>query len=148
MTDDRSAIELLVAQFDDAVNRRDLAEFKSLWTPDAIWEIAEPRPMRVAGAEAIASTWERMIDGTRWLFRGSFAGIVSVDGALGTGRWPCIETGTLADGQGYDNRAIYEDVYARLDGRWLFRHRRYLYLWLSSEPLPGSAVSLADELTP
>jgi ketosteroid isomerase-like protein len=106
MSDDRAAIEMLVAQFDDAVNRRDLDEFRGLWTRDAVWEIAAPRPMRVEGVDAIVHTWEHMIAGTRWLFRGSFAGIVSTHGSRGTGRWPCIETGTFADGQGYDNRAI------------------------------------------
>jgi hypothetical protein len=89
-----------------------------------------------------------MIEGTKWLFRGTFAGVVSVDGDVATGRWPCIETGTFADGQGYDNRAIYEDIYARTERGWLFRHRRYLYLWLSSESLPGAPVPLAEELAP
>jgi hypothetical protein len=62
-------------------------------------------------------------------------------------RWPCIETGAFADGKGYDNRALYEDHCVRSGGRWRFQHRRYLYLWLSSEPLPGAPVALGDELS-
>jgi ketosteroid isomerase-like protein len=146
--DDRTAIEQLVASFDDAVNRRDAAQFARLWTHDAIWEIGDPRPMRIEGAPEISATWSRMIEGTKWLFRGTFVGVVSVDGDVATGRWPCIETGTFLDGQGYDNRAIYEDIYARTEGGWLFRHRRYLYLWFSSESLPGAPVPLAEELAP
>lgn len=139
--DDKRAIAQLVAGFDDAVNRRDVAEFAQLWTDDAVWEIGEPRSMRVEGASQIVETWKGMIAGTRWLFRGSFMGVVIVDGGTLRGRWPCIETGTFNDGQGYDNRAFYEDEYVRQDGRWLFRHRRYVYLWLSSVALPGGPVT-------
>jgi ketosteroid isomerase-like protein len=146
MTGDHLAIHDLVARFDDAVNRRDAAEFGRLWAPDAVWEIGDPRPMRIGGAEAILSTWRGMIDGTRWLFRGSFAGVVTLDGDRGVGRWPCIETGVFADGESYDNRALYEDIYVREEGRWLFGHRRYLYLWLSSETLRGAAVRLGEEI--
>ena len=141
----------LVGRFDDAVNRRDVAEFRTLWTHDAVWEIGEPFPMRVSGVDAIAETWQRMLAALAWLFRGSFAGVLSVDGDRATGRWPCIETGMFAprnDGKplGYDNRAVFEDLYFKRDGRWLFQQRRYLYLWLSSDNLPGQAVPLGPEL--
>lgn len=145
-TDDRTAIAELVARFDDAVNRRDVSEFAGLWAPDAVWEIGDPMPMRTEGADAIVSTWQQMLGGTRWLFRGSFAGVVNVRDDRATGRWPCIETGTFADGRDYDNRALYEDVYVRHEGRWLFQHRRYLYLWLSDERLPGGPVAIGLEI--
>lgn len=150
MTHDRHAIEDLVARFDDAVNRRDAGEFAALWSPDAIWEIGEPMPMRVEGARTIAETWTRMVASTIWLFRGSFAGVVSIDGDRARGRWPCVETGTFAatgeaPARGYDSRAIYDDLYVRRDGRWLFEHRRYVYLWLSSDALPGAPVPLMPD---
>jgi ketosteroid isomerase-like protein len=140
---DRAAITDLVARFDDAVNRRDVAEFSALWCDDAVWEIEAPMAMRTEGAAAIVATWQHMLGGTQWLFRGSFAGVLQVDGDTATGRWPCVETGTFANGKGYDNRAIYEDHYRREPDGWRFLHRRYVYLWLSSEPLPGAPVALA-----
>jgi ketosteroid isomerase-like protein len=140
---DRAAITDLVARFDDAVNRRDVAEFSSLWCDDAVWEIESPMRMTTGGAAQIVATWQQMLGGTKWLFRGSFAGVLQVNGDAATGRWPCIETGTFADGKGYDNRAIYEDRYVRRGERWLFQHRRYVYLWLSSEPVPGAPIALA-----
>jgi ketosteroid isomerase-like protein len=144
MTTDETAIQDLVARFDDAVNRRDIDEFKTLWAEDGVWEIGDPMPLRVVGAGAIAETWSGMIAGTDWLFRGSFAGVVAFDGDKGTGRWPCIETGTFSDGRGYDNRAFYDDVYARIDGNWRFQRRHYTYLWLSNDKLPGAPVRLAQ----
>ena len=148
---DSDAIFDLVARFDDAVNRRDKDEFSKLWAEDAVWEIGEPRPLHVEGADKIVSTWSTMLFDSEWMFRGSFAGIVSIDGDTATGRWPSIETGTLLDDnkcpQGYDNRAVYEDDYTKKDGVWRFRHRRYLYLWLSTDKLPGHPVKLGAELT-
>ena len=148
---DRSAIADLVARFDDAVNRKDASEFAALWTNDAIWEIGAPMPLHVQGRIAIVETWTNMVAGTDWLFRGSFVGVVDVTGETATGRWPCVETGTFKSrenlpARGYDNRALYEDQYAKRDGKWYFAHRRYLYIWLSNEKLPGGAVALGEEL--
>lgn len=143
---DYEEIAQLVARFDDAVNRHDVHEFHALWTPDGIWEIGDPLPLRVDGVDRITSTWKQMVDNMEWLFRGSFAGVVTVTGDRATGRWPCVETGTMKDGRGYDNRALYEDEYKRIDGRWLFAYRKYLYLWLSQEKLPGAPVALGPEI--
>jgi ketosteroid isomerase-like protein len=143
----KAAITALVAQFDDAVNRRDVAEFEALWASDAVWEIGNPMPLHVEGARHIVETWTAMLNSTTWLFRGSFVGVVDLTGieakggAYATGRWPCVETGTFTDGKGYDNRAIYEDRYVREEGRWLFQRRHYRYLWLSTDKLPGGAVN-------
>jgi ketosteroid isomerase-like protein len=135
------AITHLVAKFDDAVNRRDVAEFSALWDADAVWEIGEPMPMCVRSAEAIIDTWQHMLGGTQWLFRGSFAGVMAISDNTATGRWPCIETGTFSDGKGYDNRAYYDDEYVCRDGQWLFAKRSYVYLWLSSEKIAGRAIA-------
>jgi ketosteroid isomerase-like protein len=143
MADDFDEISQLVARFDDAVNRRDLEEFKSLWARDSVWEIGEPMPLRVEGADAIAATWAKMVEATQWLFRGSFVGVLEIDGDQAKGRWPCVETGTFKDGRGYDNRAFYDDRYLRINGIWLFQRRHYTYLWLSTEQLPGAPVALS-----
>ena len=145
ISDDRAAIEMLVAQLDDAVNRRDLGDFGSLWTPDAVWEIAEPRPMRVEGAQAIGQAWERTIAGTEWLFRGSSERMAYAEHAQRAGRRHCTEAGTFHANAGYDNCPVHEDLNADAEGQWLFRPRRYLCLGLSSGPPLGSAVFLANE---
>lgn len=149
-TTDMEGIWDLVARFDDAVNRRDKEEFAKLWAADAIWDIGEPRPLHVEGADKIVSTWSTMLFSSEWMFRGSFTGIITLNGDQATGRWPCIETGTLLDAnkapQGYDNRAVYEDDYVKKEGIWLFQRRRYLYLWLSTDQIPGNPVKLGPEL--
>lgn len=153
VSDDRMAIFDLVARFDDAVNRRDVEEFAALWAEEAVWQIGDPMQLLVSGRGEIVETWRRMVAGTVWLFRGSFAGVVTLNGAYARGRWPCVETGTFAktdarDATGYDNRAIYDDLYVKRGDRWLFLHRRYVYLWLSSDTLPGAPVPLMDEPPP
>ncbi len=148
---DGAAIMDLVARFDDAVNRKDAIEFGRLWGEDAIWEIGEPMPLHVEGRAAIVEAWTQMVASTDWLFRGSFMGLIDVTGDTATGRWPCIETGTFkatgdVQAKGYDNRALYEDRYVKRDGTWYFAHRRYLYLWLSNDALPGSGIALGEEI--
>ncbi len=149
--EDGAAIMDLVARFDDAVNRKDAEEFAKLWAEDAVWEIGEPMPLHLQGRDTIVETWTGMVAGTEWLFRGSFMGVLDVTGDSATGRWPCVETGSFkatdtAPARGYDNRALYEDRYVKQGGIWHFQHRRYLYLWLSSEKLPGSPVPLGEEI--
>jgi ketosteroid isomerase-like protein len=148
---DRAAIAELVVRFDDAVNRRDPDEFARLWTENAVWEIGDPMPMHAQGRDTIVKTWTGMVAGTEWLFRGSFAGVINVDGDQAAGRWPCVETGTFKarggePAKGYDNRAIYEDRYVCTADGWRFQYPRYLYLWLSNEKLPGNAVPLGEEI--
>ncbi len=149
---DEHRIRDLVARFDDAVNRRDVPEFEALWAEDARWEIGAPMAMKVEGREAIVAMWARMIEDVEWLFRGSFVGVLEIDGDTAKGRWPCIETGTFrktpnAPARGYDNRAFYQDHYIRIDGRWLFKSRSYVYLWLSNDSLPGAPLAIGDGVT-
>jgi ketosteroid isomerase-like protein len=141
-TSDYLAIQMLVARFDDAVNQRSLAEFSELWATDGRWEIEEPLPMKVSGAWTIAEHWGQKMAGTKWLFRGSFAGVVELDGDTATGRWPCVETGQFMDGTDYDNRALYLDSYIKQGDRWLFQSRLYRYMWLSRDKLPGTGLHM------
>jgi ketosteroid isomerase-like protein len=138
--DDRWALFDLVARFDDAVNRLDVAEFATLWTEDAVWAIGDPLHLRVEGRDAIVATWSGQLGKVTWLFRGSFAGLTDIKGDHATGRWPCVETGAWTDGRGYDNRSYYDDEYRRVGGRWLFARRRYVYLWLSEATVGGAPI--------
>ena len=150
-TSDREEIGQLVARFDDATNRGDVEGFRALSAEDAVWEIMEPRPMRAEGVDAIVAKWQALLDVAQWFFRGSFVGVVDVDGDTALGRWPCVETSTIAAPadaahSGYDNRAFYEDAYVRRNGAWLFSRRRYVCFYISDAPLPGRAVPLTRDL--
>ena len=147
---DRELITQLVARFDDATNIRDADGFRTLWTHDAEWRIGEPRPMHAKGIDDIVSHWQGLLDRAEWFFRGSYAGVVDVDGDAGVGRWPCLEMSTVAHPEdpkrsGYDNRAVYEDRYVRRDGRWLFASRSYVYFWISDAPIPGQKVPMPND---
>ncbi len=88
--------------------------------------------MRTQGADQITETWYNMADQFEWLFRGSFASVVTLDGDNGTGHWPCVETGAYAKRGGNNPQPGYD--------------RRYLYFWLPSHAMPGHAVSLGKEI--
>ena len=40
-----------MARFTDAVNQRDIAGFRELWTDDAVWEIGPPFQSRAEGLD-------------------------------------------------------------------------------------------------
>lgn len=147
---DRLAIFELVARFEDALKRRDRVRFRSLWAGDAIWEVCDPLPMRMPGTDQDAGLHHNMVGQSEQLFRGSFGGIVILDGDKAKGRWPCIRTragGGAGQPPGCCNRAIHEDTYVKRDGRWLFSSRRRLHLWMPIHRLPGHAVPLGQEVS-
>ena len=133
---DRDAIARLAATFDDAVNRRSVEGFCALWAQDAEWTIGPPREMRAVGIEDIRRTWTAMLEQTVWLFRGSYAGVIDVDGDVARGRWPCTEVGSFKAEGKYENFAMYEDEYRRTDGGWVFARRSYAYLRLTTDIVP------------
>lgn len=115
-------------------------------------ELTPNHPLEAA-PPGIVETWYTMTGHFDWLFCRSFAGVVPLNGDSGTGRWPCVTSGSYLkrdgiDSQpGSDNRAVYEDTQMKRDGHWLLYRRRYLYLWLSYHALPGHTVPLGQELS-
>ena len=57
--DDLLAIRALVGRFNDAVNRRDLDQFRSVWADDAVWEI--PGVPRADSAGAIVGLVDSLL---------------------------------------------------------------------------------------
>src|SRR5260370_16602834 len=59
--EDELSIRNLVARYTDAVNQRDLAAFRQLWTDDAVWEIVPPLQSRADGIYEIAALLRRLL---------------------------------------------------------------------------------------
>lgn len=56
MISETVAVTQTIAAFTDAINRRDFAVFRTLWTPDAVWAIDPPIDARFSGVGAIAES--------------------------------------------------------------------------------------------
>jgi ketosteroid isomerase-like protein len=126
--EDAEAIRNLKARYAALCDSQyDADGIASLFTEDALWE--SPTLGRFEGREAI----RRFFRGASGIF--SFAihyslnGHIEVEGDQARARWYLFMPCTVASG----NRAMWRagidhETYARVDGTWMFRHKR-------SEPL-------------
>ena len=108
-------------------NQYDAEGIASLFTEDAVWE--SPALGRFEGREAIRSFFREASGIFSFAIHYSLNGHIEVEGDQARARWYLFMPCTLAAG----NQAVWRagvdyETYARVDGTWLFRHKR-------SEPL-------------
>ena len=138
---DELAIRALAHAFADAVNRKDVAAFESLWDDNGIWEIGEPLPSTATGSSNMPAQLLKLWDPLEFFVQQVHGGVVSIDGDRATSRWTVQETARRRDGGPYNNHAFYEDELARRDGTWRFVRRTYRYLWLDLKSgIGGDAI--------
>lgn len=93
------------------------AEIASLFSEDAVWEGGALGTCR--GREAIR---ERMAAPTLLFSRHYFVNPrIEVDGDAARARWELLAPCTARDGRPMWMAGVEDDVYVRLDGRWLHR---------------------------
>ncbi len=123
--EDHIAIRALNDSYCDAVFRRDAADWEANWTEDARWNLMG---QEVVGRDAIVATWEGAM--ANFAFVAFFAqiGALNVDGDRAEGTIYTHEVLENADGTISRPVGRYDDIYARVNGRWLFQERRYNFL--------------------
>lgn len=137
---DELAIRQLIASFADACIRYDVDQFASTWTKDASWIVGKPLASRSDGIDAIIDKLHELRASPDFFTQFVAHGVVEIDGPRATVRSPVWERG-MGAGHFYDNLGIYHDTLVKADGIWKFSERRYGYLWLSTDPFPGEAVT-------
>jgi ketosteroid isomerase-like protein len=126
--EDAEAIRNLKARYaalcDDQYDADGIA---ALFTEDALWE--SPALGRFEGREAIRGFFRGASGIFSFAIHYSLNGHIKVDGDSARARWylfmPCTMT---AGNQALWRAGIDHETYARVDGSWMFRHKR-------SEPL-------------
>lgn len=123
--EDQIAIRALNDSYCDAVFRRDSADWGANWTEDARWNLMG---QEVLGRDAIVATWEGAM--ANFAFVAFFAqmGGLNVDGDRAEGTIYTHEVLENADGSISRPVGRYDDIYTRVNGRWLFQERRYNFL--------------------
>jgi hypothetical protein len=142
---DREDITELVVRFADAVNRLDVGQFESVWTPEATWLIDPPTGYSNTGpraklasdfGELLSSSWKSFVQ----LVQGT---IVEIDGDRATARSYMTEVGVPLEGDhGYFNHGMYVDDLERTPEGWRFKQRRYRYYYLDDRRLAGIGAPL------
>jgi ketosteroid isomerase-like protein len=108
-------------------NQYDADGIASLFTEDAAWE--SPALGRFEGREAIRSFFQGASGIFSFAIHYSLNGRIEVEGDIARARWYLFMPCTVAAGnQAVWRAGIDHETYARVDGIWMFRHKR-------SEPL-------------
>ena len=68
------SIRNLAARFTDAVNERDIAAFRQLWTDDPVWEIGPPLQSRAEGVDEIAALLSRLLQAEQYFMQMTHSG--------------------------------------------------------------------------
>ncbi|GAB4525862.1 MAG: hypothetical protein OHK0046_42160 [Anaerolineae bacterium] len=146
--EDEAAIRRLVYAFADAANRRDIAQFSSVWVDGGIWKISPPINFELTGtAETIGSAFGNLISRWEFFIQSPLHGIVEVDANRARARWYTQEIARAAtDGTGHFNYGLYLDELVRTSDGWRFFSRTYHYLYLDDSPLHGQGFA-APSLT-
>ena len=98
-----------------------------MFTEDAVWE--SPSLGRFEGREAIRSFFRGASAIFSFAIHYSLNGHIEVEGDTARARWYLFMPCTVAVGnQAMWRAGIDHEIYARVDGIWMFRHKR-------SEPL-------------
>jgi uncharacterized protein (TIGR02246 family) len=122
---DELAIRHLVATYADVVCRMDPPGLRSVFAPDAVWEVTgygQPRGHDeiVAFLDRLLSQWQRVVQlvhqGRVWLDEG---------GDTAEGQWYITEVGRMNDGTDMFIAGVYHDAYVRQPDGWRFARRRY-----------------------
>ena len=136
--EDELSIRNLAARFTDAVNERDLASFRQLWTDDAVWEIGPPLQSRAEGVEEIVALLRRLLQAEQYFMQLTHSGVIEVKGDRATARFVERERGR-GESSYYDRLAVYEDVLVRKADGWRFAKRFYRYRFLDQSSFGGEA---------
>jgi AcrR family transcriptional regulator len=119
-----AALRQLVAQFSDAVIRRDSDAFTTTWTDDGVWDRGNGSP--VVGRPRIAAAFTSTVRPLSWIVQSPAVCVFEVDEATGTG------SGRVTFDERFQRRrgaagtlvGTYHDDYRRDAGHWHFAHRR------------------------
>lgn len=139
--DDLLAIRALVGRFNDAVNRRDLDQFRAVWADDGVWEI--PGVARAEGADAIVGLVDSLLGTWEFFFQMSGEGAIDLEGDVATARWPMREIGRTREGKGYTAHGVNADRLARTGDGWRFTTRTWHPVLVDESDVDGHVIPLA-----
>lgn len=121
------AVERLQAAYADAVTRRDWADVRALFEPDAVVHIdtRTRAPFSLEGPDALVEFIDRAIAAFVFFEFTILNRTVDVDGDAATARLYICELRLDAAGTWSEAYGLYRDRYRRRDGGWRIAGRRY-----------------------
>ncbi|MFT6750348.1 MAG: hypothetical protein ACI9VI_001477 [Candidatus Azotimanducaceae bacterium] len=142
---DELEIRNLVADYADAVNRVDKAQWASTWAEDGQWTL--PGAGTFSGRDAVVGLWTQAMAGFDFVAQLVYQGSVTIDGDKATGRWYLSEHLRPAGSEGgMFNIGTYKDEYVKLNNKWYFSNREYqiMYNDEGKGDMSGKVIPLGD----
>lgn len=142
---DELEIRALAEKFSDAANRKDGAQFQSLWAEDGVWKIGSPINMEFKGKEKMGSSVTHMLDLWDFFVQLSGPGVVNINGDKATARFYVNEIARKADDKsGNYNLSMYEDELIKENGKWVFQRRSYHTIYQEAPDYGGLIQKLPE----
>ncbi|HVQ50266.1 MAG TPA: nuclear transport factor 2 family protein [Mycobacterium sp.] len=119
---DRQTIRELFEIYSDAVIRRDLDTYLACWADNCRRSGAGGE---CEGKDELRAHWHGIFGALEQMVFFTQMASLTVDGDSAAARSYCLEILKLKDGNTRQLVGEYDDELVRVDGDWLFSHRRY-----------------------
>lgn len=120
--EERVAINDVLARYTDAVNRRDPELWGACWSDDGSWHLSADA---VVGKRAIVAKWLEAMESLPYVTMFSMQGHVRIAGDTAQGISYSDEIVRTRSGKEFQITGQYEDLYLKIDDKWLFHSRRF-----------------------
>lgn len=137
--EDELALEKLMARYVDAANRRDGAAWAQTWAKDGCWNLMG---MEVTGRDNILALWEQVVAGFEFALLMPSSHHFEINGDTAQGHWYLQEFTRDLEHERFAAISRYQDDYVRVDGEWLFKTRRYDFIYRGPGDLSGDYTPL------
>ncbi|MFC0546779.1 nuclear transport factor 2 family protein [Kutzneria chonburiensis] len=117
------ALHRLAQQYCVAADHRDLALWREVWTPEAVWETSAEPDYIFTSIDAICSAVQRQWETFPVMQHGTVNHIVDIGSGVATGRCDVIVHVQLPDCSWITGGGSYTDEYRWHDGRWRIARR-------------------------
>jgi len=122
---DRLAVQDLINRYSDAISRKDFDLVATLFADNAVWKCSAPFNLHFEG-QAISSSLMAAVAAFDMLVQTSAGSVIDLDGDRATARTTLFEMGRAsADGPGFIQFGIYDDVIELAGDRWQFLSRHF-----------------------
>lgn len=120
--EDRQMIAELNGTYADGVVRKDAGTWGTVWADHATWDFFGNL---FEGKQAIVGFWEQAMSGLEAVSFHCVPCMIEVTGNTAIARVQTQEILHVKDGTTRVVGGLYEDRLAKIDGQWLFTHRKF-----------------------
>lgn len=142
---DELEIRALADKFSDAANRKDSAQFESLWAEDGVWKIGPPINVEFKGRKTMGGSVVHMLGMWDFFVQLTGPGVVTIQGDKATARFYVNEIARKKDDKsGNYNLSVYDDELVKENGEWRFLKRTYHTIYQDAPNYTGLVQTLPD----